>query len=265
MEHMSLPVCLDAQCLWFIGWTQLGCLVRSCSRCTVSVLAGAWGTETGAPTPPLGGPKQWARFCWCPRCDGRPRAHPGLQFPCTCRPRTFQAFLHGNRILWWPACVPPQLGPTGNSRIGRPVPALAGPSGGQETEGEDSFLRNSLIKTFLRVRLCVHVEGSTDHKRAMPRGECSHCAGTPGASARIQSRARAMVRLRSPRCVLPVMGDQAGFSLGSPRSALHPGGVLLLVLGCAASGEDARQPSCVRARVCACPAVPSLRGAGAGR
>lgn len=132
----------------------------------MSVLAGAQGMEMGAPTPPLGDPKQWARFCWCPRCDGRPRAHPGLQFPCTCRPQTFQAFLHGSCILWWPACVAPQRGPTSKSHLDRPVPALAGPSGGQETEGKDSFLRNSLIKTLLHVHLCVHVEGSTDHKCA---------------------------------------------------------------------------------------------------
>lgn len=89
-EHISLPVCLDAQCLCFIAWMQLGCLAWSCSHCTVLVLAGARGTETGAPTPPLGDPKQWARFCWCPRCDGRPRAHPGLRFPCTRRPRLFR-------------------------------------------------------------------------------------------------------------------------------------------------------------------------------
>lgn len=50
---------------------------------------------------------------------------------------------------------------------------------------------------------------------SMPRGECSHCEGTPGASAQIQSRAQAMVRLRSPRCVAP--------RYGRPPSGLLPG------------------------------------------
>lgn len=81
VEHMSLPVGLDAQCLWFIGWTQLGCLVRSCSRCTVSVLAGAWGTETGAPSPPLGDPKQRHASAGVPGVMADPELTPAFSSP----------------------------------------------------------------------------------------------------------------------------------------------------------------------------------------
>lgn len=50
----------------------------------------------------------------------------------------------------------------------------------------------------------------------MHRGECSHCEGTPGASARIQSRVhRPWCISGSPRCVAP--------HYGRPPSGLLPG------------------------------------------
>lgn len=60
----------------------------------------------------------------------------------------------------------------------------------------------------------------------------------------------------APAVWLPVMGDLQGASpWAGPCSALHPDGILLLVLGCVQLPlEDPRQPPCVRVHVCECPA-----------